>query len=155
MEAGLEKIYQSKQEWKKYRRILFAPNFLEHCGLTFFQDKTYFYPNVSWTNLFLPKFFRVGIFFDQIYLNPKTFIPQFFWGTQYFLHSIFFGPTMLICFDTIGIKLVVKWNQHFRPMWRVWMPMFIYNMFSLKWRIAKLIKKKSLFIFHVFREGGG
>ena len=89
---------------------------LNNCGLTFFQDKTYFYPNVSWTNLFLPKFFRVGIFFDQIYLNPKTFIPQFFFGTQHFLHSIFFGPTTLICFDTIGIKLVVNWNQHFRPM---------------------------------------
>ena len=129
MEAGLEKICQSKQEWKKYKwkchwkiswRILFAPNLLEHCGLTFFQKKAYFYPNVSWANLFLPKFFRVGIFFDQIYLNPKTFLPQIFFGTQYFLHSIFFGPTTLICFDTIGIKLVVKWNQHFRPMWRVW-----------------------------------
>ena len=60
------------------------------CGLTIFQDKTYFYPNVSRTKLLLPKFVRVRIFSGQIYLNQKIFIPQIFFGpnifcTQYFL----------------------------------------------------------------------
>ena len=42
--------------------------------ITIFQDKTYFYLNVSWTNLFLPKFFIVRIFLGQIYLNPTCTI---------------------------------------------------------------------------------
>ena len=86
------------------------------CGLTIFQDKTYFYPNVSRTKLLLPKFVRVRNFFGPDISESKDFYtPNFFW-TQNFLHSIFFGPTTLIFFDTIGIKLVVNWNQHFRPM---------------------------------------
>ena len=62
---------------------------LNYCGLTFFQDKTYFYPNVSWTNLFLPKFFRVGIFLTRYIESKKFYTPNSFWDPTFFALNIF------------------------------------------------------------------
>ena len=45
------------------------------CGLTIFQDKTYFYPNVSRTKLLLPKFVRVRIFLFEA-LKPSIIVKK-------------------------------------------------------------------------------